>query len=311
MFTIESTLSVSFNFESFRNEMDRIMKYLTDFLNSIREEIIEMRKKNNITDTKVPELKAVSTISDSIVKSINRAYEIIISYEIKIKRELESFIVLINIEEKTSLDLLFVMDLTGSMSYYIEEAKDNILEIINRVISDCPGIDINLGFIGYRDIEEHEYGYYVDVNFTKNYTELKGIIDDVYADGLADTPEDVSWAMEKSLQKDWKNNARFVILVADAPNHGFEYHDNFLEDSYLDGIPGNKNLTESIQELAESNVSLFCLKITELTDIMYKIFEVIYKCFNFLSSPYCINLSSRFISAKPKSLFFLRFFRFR
>ena len=70
----------SFNFESFRNEMDRIMKYLTDISNSIREEIIEMRKKNNITDTKVPELKAASTISDSIVKSINRAYEIIISY---------------------------------------------------------------------------------------------------------------------------------------------------------------------------------------------------------------------------------------
>ena len=83
--------------------------------------------------------------------------------------------------------------------------------------------------------------------------------------------------MEKSLQKDRKNNARFVILVAYAPNHGLEYHDNYLDDSYLDGVPGNKNLTESIQELAESNVSLFCLKITELTDIMYKIFEGIYK----------------------------------
>ena len=92
-------------------------------------------RKNNITDNKVPELKVASTISDSIVKSINRAYEIIISYEIKIKRELESFIVLINVEEKTSLNLLFVMDLTDSMSYYLEEAKDNILEIIDRVFS--------------------------------------------------------------------------------------------------------------------------------------------------------------------------------
>ena len=274
----ENSISMnSFDFESFRNKMDRIMKNLTDISNSIREEIIEMRRKNNITDTNVPELKAASTISDSIIKTINRAYEIIISYEIKIKRELETFIVLINVEEKTSLDLLFVMDLTGSMTFYIEEAKDNILEIIDRIISECPGIDINLGFIGYRDIEEHEYGYYVDVNFTKNYTELKHIIDDVYADGGADTPEDVSWAMEKSLQKEWKNNARFVILVADAPNHGLEYHDRYLDESYPEGIPGSKNLTESIQELAESNVSLFCLKITYYTDIMYDIFEGIYK----------------------------------
>ena len=59
----------SFDFESFRNEMDEIMGNLTDISNSIRDEIIEMRKKNNITDTKVPELKATSTISDSIVKT--------------------------------------------------------------------------------------------------------------------------------------------------------------------------------------------------------------------------------------------------
>ena len=67
----ENSISMnSFDFESFRNKTDRIMKNLTDISNSIREEIIEMRRKNNITDTNVPELKAASTISDSISKQL-------------------------------------------------------------------------------------------------------------------------------------------------------------------------------------------------------------------------------------------------
>ena len=43
------------------------------------------------------------------------------------------------------------MDITGSMNPYLEEVKRNILAIINGIIAECPGIDINLGFIGYRD----------------------------------------------------------------------------------------------------------------------------------------------------------------
>ena len=40
-----------------------------------------------------------------------------------------------NVEISTSLDLLFIMDITCSMSPYIEDAKDNILSIINRIVN--------------------------------------------------------------------------------------------------------------------------------------------------------------------------------
>ena len=59
-----------------------------------------------------------------------------------------------NVIEKTSLDLLFVMDIAGSMYPYLNQAKQNILNIMNKIIIECPGIDINLGFIGYRDVYE-------------------------------------------------------------------------------------------------------------------------------------------------------------
>ena len=71
-----------------------------------------------------------------------------------------------NVEIFTSLDLLFIMDITGSMTNYLEEAKNNILSIINSIIEKCPGIDINLGFIGYRDYYEN----FIDIDFTQDHS---------------------------------------------------------------------------------------------------------------------------------------------
>ena len=73
---------------------------------------------------------------------------------------------IINVEEQTSLDLLFIMDITLSMEPYLDQAKENVINIINRIPLECPGIDINLGFIGYRD--EPDFKDYVDIDFTQN-----------------------------------------------------------------------------------------------------------------------------------------------
>ena len=251
----------------FTKRKDDYFKNLTTLAGSIRDKIIEHKKERNESNIDVPELDASFDISTDFVVAIDTNFEIIIDYKETTKKQIDKIINLINVEEKTSLDLLFVMDITGSMGYYIEEAKENVLEIINRIITECPGIDINLGFIGYRDIDELEYGYYTDVNFTQNYTGVKEIIQNVYADGGGDAPEDVSWAMENALNKDWKNNARFLVFIADALDHG-------IEDAR---IPGRKNLTETIKELAENNVSLFCMKISYYTDKMLQMFENVYK----------------------------------
>ena len=64
--------------------------------------------------------------------------------------------------------------------------------------------------------------------------------------------------------------------MADYPCHGTKYHSPNLSDDYPNGAPDRQDIEESIKILAEKNVSLFCLKITENTQIMFKIFENIY-----------------------------------
>ena len=58
------------------------------------------------------------------------------------------------------------MYLTGSMGSYIQDAKTNLIFIMDRIIEEFPGIDVNLGFIWYRDIEEQEGVEYVNIEFT-------------------------------------------------------------------------------------------------------------------------------------------------
>ena len=42
--------------------------------------------------------------------------------------------------------------------------------------NDSPGINANMGFIGYGDIEEEVIGYALDIEFTKSPIELKSKI---------------------------------------------------------------------------------------------------------------------------------------
>ena len=181
----------------------------------------------------------------------------------------------ININERTSLDLLFIMDITGSMSPYLNQVKDNIINIMKRITLECPGIDINLGLVAYT--ENYQVEYNVNIEFTKNYQNLENTIKKVNTITNDDGAEDMAWGMERALEKNWKSNARFAILVADSPCHGSKYHSSIVSDNYPNGDPNRRNIEELIKNLAEKNISLFCTKITGYTDIMFQIFENIYK----------------------------------
>jgi hypothetical protein len=260
------------DFNKFQSDFNELIKNLIESSNLIVEEV---KKENKI---QIKNKNPSDLIADSILNSITKTYEIIIKVHLQSKNKIETITIIINVESKTSLDLLFIMDLTGSMGSYIEEAKKNLIDIMNKIIEQSPGIDINLGFIGYSDIPEEGGGPYIDIDFTQNHTDLRNKINELYAYGGGDIPEDVAWAFEKALNKTWKSNAKFIVFVADAPGHGLKYAPN--DYTYPDGIEGRKDIEESVEELAENNVSMFCLKISYETQVMFNIFENVYNQYN-------------------------------
>jgi hypothetical protein len=123
--------------------------------------------------------------------------------------------------EPPKVDVVFVLDTTGSMSGLIEGAKRKIWAIANQVLGGQPKPHVRIGLIGYRD--------HGDDYVTRRY-QLTENVDDVYAhlrrfraDGGGDTPEHVNRALFEAIHKmQWRkgqNILRQIYLVGDAPPH--------------------------------------------------------------------------------------------
>ena len=183
------------------------------------------------------------------------------------------------IKENSRLDLLFIMDITNSMDAYLEEVKKQVINIIKEIGKQCAGIQIYIGFIGYRDFSDLDFGEsYINLELTENYDNIIQNIQYLKAEGGGDIPEDLCGALAFAIEKKWKGKSRFAILVTDSPCHGKKYYDETEEnyDNYPEGDREGRNIEDYIKYLAEKEISIFCLKIAPSTEKMFKIFEDVY-----------------------------------
>ena len=175
------------------------------------------------------------------------------------------------VETSTSLDLLFIMDLTMSMEPYIDKVKSDLINIINSIIDESPYIDINLGFVGYRDYD----GIFEDIDFMKDQVRFKNIINGIHASGGAyndSNDKDVAEGLEMALKKSWKSKAKLAIFIADTPANGTKYGGRSKSIHEAE----RRNLEDIIRDMIKKDIALICVKIKNDTDIMYKNFEDLY-----------------------------------
>ena len=123
--------------------------------------------------------------------------------------------------ELPSIEVMFVLDTTGSMSGLIAAAKEKIWSIANTLASADPAPEIKMGLVGYRD-----RGDAYITTFTALFDDLDAVYTQLMrfqADGGGDTPESVNQALYEAVTKtDWSDNVhtyRVVFLVGDAPPH--------------------------------------------------------------------------------------------
>jgi len=118
------------------------------------------------------------------------------------------------------LDIMFVVDATGSMGDEIKYLKTELRDVINRAGSELPGTQIRMGSVFYRDKGDQ---YVIrPFGFTTNSSELINFVNDQSAGGGGDTPEAVDEALRSAIQdQQWSAAAvnRLLFLVLDAPPH--------------------------------------------------------------------------------------------
>ena len=125
------------------------------------------------------------------------------------------------------IEVVFVLDTTGSMGGLIQGAKGRIWAIANTLASARPTPEIAMGLVGYRDRGDE---------YVTRRTNLTDDLDVVYRDlmgfqanGGGDAPESVNQALFEAVTKiGWSRNDatyRVIYLVGDCPPH-MDYKDD-------------------------------------------------------------------------------------
>lgn len=135
------------------------------------------------------------------------------------------------IDNRGTLEMVFVLDTTGSMSGLIEGAKQRIWGIINEVMQKPSKPRVRVGLVAYRDIGDAYVTKVLPIteDLDKAYTTLM----DYQAGGGGDGPENVRKALAEGVKNaGWsqpkQRHAQIVFLVGDAPPHDYEQEPDVL-----------------------------------------------------------------------------------
>lgn len=132
--------------------------------------------------------------------------------------------ILVDIDDKNNLDLVFAIDATGSMKNDLDKLKTDMQPLLAEVFEGCTGARVGLLF--YRD-----YGdtfKYMDLPvkvfpFTSNFTTFSQNLNSIriYGKEGGDIPEAVYEAMYASCEfYAWRNTSqKEIILIGDAEPH--------------------------------------------------------------------------------------------
>ena len=143
--------------------------------------------------------------------------------------------------ERVQLDVMFLLDATGSMGDEIAQLQGNILAISEQIDALPGNIDVRYGLVTYLDRGDV---YVTRVHeFTDSVSEFQEDLIAVVAQGGGDYPESMNEGLDMALNAvDWRSDdtVRLMFLVADAPPH-VDYQDDadyslLMQDALARGI---------------------------------------------------------------------------
>jgi hypothetical protein len=146
--------------------------------------------------------------------------------------------------EAAAVDMVFIMDVTGSMQKWIEQATKTVIDQATD-ISRRFGImaKVRFAFVGYRDYSDTERTV---LDFTPDLATFVEYVKAVKAEspGNYDICEDVFTGIERAGELLWTPKehgcTKHIVHIGDAPCHGASYHG--LDSRYDDYLAGELHM---------------------------------------------------------------------
>ena len=130
------------------------------------------------------------------------------------------------------LDLMLVIDTTGSMGDEIRYLQGELAAILSSLRARHPGLDLRIGFVFYKDVGDD----YVTstVPLTGDFNAAQGSLRQQSAGGGGDYPEAMEQALIRGAGQQWRPDAvKTLLLVADAPPHDENFGVSWLAARHL------------------------------------------------------------------------------
>ena len=188
------------------------------------------------------------------------------------RKEIRSALIVYEKAEK--VNLLFMMDATGSMASHIAAVKTQIQEIVENMRRSHAGIQLHVGFLAYRDHCDDGKRFEIQP-FTKDINQFQSFVGALAATGGGDTAEDIHGALKAAGEQEWATGGaetRVLIHIGDAPCHGSQYHDG-CDDRYPDGDPHGLQAANLFRQLQDLRVEYTFGRINSSTDKMVEEFN--------------------------------------
>jgi hypothetical protein len=118
------------------------------------------------------------------------------------------------------LDVLFLLDATGSMADEIAKIQNTIFDVSAQIDALPETPEVRYGLVTYRDRGDSYITQSYD--FTPDVREFSRNLDMVWADGGGDYPESLNEGLHQAINNvEWRGPGavKLIFLVADAPPH--------------------------------------------------------------------------------------------
>jgi len=172
--------------------------------------------------------------------------------------------------DQSRIDVVFVLDTTGSMSGLIKAAKEKIWSIATTMASAQSAPEIRMGLVAYRDRGDAYVTRVVDLS--SDLDSMYATLMDFQADGGGDGPESVNQALYDAVHKvSWSQQAgtyKVVFLVGDAPPH-MDYQDDVKYPVTLSAAKAQGIVVNAIQSGQMSGTTPAWQQIARLGDGQY------------------------------------------
>lgn len=159
------------------------------------------------------------------------------------------------------VDLLFICDITGSMSPLIEDAQKRMKDILSKLSAEFQ-VDTKVGLSLYRD-HASQGDPFVTVTFDlMNINKIQEKIDLISVDGGGDWQEAViDGVIEGVSSMSWRQESkRIAFLIGDAPAHGM--------DGETFCCTCGRTWGDAIQAAEEKGVSIYSIPLDDKEKVM-------------------------------------------